>query len=61
MLRKIITLAVTAVLAKKAWEQYQASRPAMAGTEPLAAPDDDVEQSSVTAQPVMPESPMHYH
>jgi len=59
MLRKILTLAVTAVLAKKAWDQFRAWQvEAEALPRPTAA---DVEGSALTALPVLPESPMHYH
>ena len=59
MLRKILSLAITAVIAKKAWDQYKASQPT-AGVEPMATPED-LDSSAASAQPVPPESPMQYH
>lgn len=60
MLRKILTLAVTAVLAKKAWDQVRAMQ---AEAERLPPPSSaDVQgASALTAVPVLPESPMQYH
>ena len=59
MLRKLITVAITAVLAKQAWDRMRAT-PVSPGVTPGAAPGD-VESESVQAQPIVPASPMHYH
>lgn len=59
MLRKILTLAVTAVLAKKAWDQFRASQvEAEALPRPTSA---GVDGSALTALPVLPQPPQHYH
>jgi hypothetical protein len=60
MLRKLILLAITAGLAKRAWDQYQAGQPATAGTEPLATPEPDIAGSAVVP-PIAPESPLAWH
>ena len=65
MLRKILTLAVTAVLAKKAWDQIRTlNAESSVDTTSKARPAstaEDVEGSALTAVPVLPESPMQYH
>jgi len=59
MLRKLITVAITAMLAKQAWDRMRAT-PVSPAVTPAQAPDD-VESESVQAQPTVPQSPMPYH
>ncbi|MET0348142.1 MAG: hypothetical protein ABW067_00005 [Rhizobacter sp.] len=59
MLRKLISLAVTAVIVKQAWDRMKAM-PAQPVVTPAASPDD-VESEAVQNQPIVPASPMHYH
>ena len=59
MLRKLITVAITAVLAKQAWDRMRAT-PVSPVVTPAQAPGD-VESESVQAQPIAPESPLQYH
>jgi len=58
MLRKLVSLAVTAMIVKQAWDHLKAAQAQPVA--PAASPDD-VESEAVQNQPIVPASPMHYH
>ena len=63
MLRKLFFLAVTAGLAKRAWDQYRAADTQdmpPARVDPVGTPEPDT-LGSAAAQPVAPESPLAWH
>ena len=63
MLRKLFFLAVTAGLAKRAWDQYRAAGTndmPPARVDPVGTPGPDAVSSGV-AQPVTPGSPVAWH